>query len=160
MKIKLVTVGKIKENYFTLAINEYIKRLQSYCTLEIIQVDDEAILKNSNATLDSKIKEKEGEKILSKIKENEYVVLLDLKDSKEYKSEEFALHLQELMTRGNSAITFVIGGSLGLGENIRKRGNERILLSKMTFTHQMVRIIVLEQIYRAFKILNNETYHK
>ena len=106
------------------------------------------------------IKEKEGEKILAKIKEQEYVILLDLNDSKEFSSNDFAKHLDALLTNGKSSITFVIGGSLGLGENIRKRGNEKLLLSKMTFTHQMAKIILLEQLFRAFKILNNETYHK
>lgn len=160
MKIKVVAVGKIKENFFALAINEYVKRLKAYCELEVIEVNDEQITKDSNASLDAKIKEKEGEKILSRIKENEYVILLDFLNSKEYDSISFSKHIDEMMTRGNSNLTFVIGGSLGLGENIRKRGNERLLLSKMTFTHQMTRIILLEQIYRAFKILHNETYHK
>ncbi|MCH5180559.1 MAG: 23S rRNA (pseudouridine(1915)-N(3))-methyltransferase RlmH [Erysipelotrichales bacterium] len=160
MKIKLITVGKIKESFFVEAINEYIKRLKPYCCLEIFEVSDETIAKNSNDSLDAMVKEKEGEKILSKIKENEYVILLDFKESKEYDSLDFAKHLDMLMTNGKSSLTFVIGGSLGLGENVRKRGNERLLLSKMTFTHQMTRIILLEQIYRAFKILNNETYHK
>lgn len=160
MKIKIVAVGKIKENFFVLAINEYIKRLKAYCELEVVEVNDEPITKDSNASLDAKIKEKEGEKILSRIKENEYVILLDFLNSKEYDSISFSKHIDEMMTRGNSNLTFVIGGSLGLGENIRKRGNERLLLSKMTFTHQMTRIILLEQIYRAFKILHNETYHK
>ena len=160
MKIKLITVGKIKEIFFQEAIKEYAKRLKAYCDLELVEVNDETIAKNSNDSLDSMIKEKEGERILSKIKDNEYVILLDFKDSKEYDSIEFARHIDTLMTNGKSSLTFVIGGSLGLGENIRKRGNERILLSKMTFTHQMTKIIILEQVYRAFKILNNETYHK
>ncbi|MCH5171418.1 MAG: 23S rRNA (pseudouridine(1915)-N(3))-methyltransferase RlmH [Erysipelotrichales bacterium] len=160
MKIKLMTIGKIKETFYQDAIKEYAKRLKAYCELEFVEVNDEAISKNSNASLDNMIKEKEGERLLSKIKDNEYVILLDFKDSKEYDSVEFAKHLDTLMTNGKSSITFVIGGSLGLGENIRKRGNEKILLSKMTFTHQMTKVIILEQIYRAFKILNNETYHK
>lgn len=160
MKIKLITVGKIKESFFQEAIKEYAKRLKAYCDLEFVEVNDEPITKNSNPSLDNMIKEKEGERILSKIKDNEHVILLDFKNSKEYDSIEFAKHLDTLMTNGKSSLTFVIGGSLGLGENIRNRSNERLLLSKMTFTHQMTKIIVLEQIYRAFKILNNETYHK
>lgn len=160
MKIKLITVGKIKESFFIEAIKEYTKRLKAYCELELIEVNDETIAKNSNASLDAIVKEKEGERILSKIKDNEYVILLDFKDSKEYDSLGFAKHIENLMINGKSSLTFIIGGSLGLGENIRKRGNERILLSKMTFTHQMTKIIILEQIYRAFKILNNEIYHK
>lgn len=160
MKIKIVAVGKIKEQYFKSAISEYKKRLSAYTNIEIIEVSDEPIPKNSNATLDQQIKEKEGNKILSFIKDSEYVILLDLHNANEYDSIQFANHLDKLFTNGKSTITFVIGGSLGLGENIRQRANERIVLSKFTFTHQMVRILVLEQIYRAFKINNHETYHK
>lgn len=160
MKIKIVAVGKIKEQYFKSAISEYEKRLSAYTNTEIIEVPDEPIAKNSNATLDQQIKEKEGSKILSTIKDNEYVILLDLHKANEYDSIAFANHLDKLFTNGKSTITFVIGGSLGLGENIRQRANERIILSKFTFTHQMVRILILEQIYRAFKINNHETYHK
>ena len=153
MKIKIVAVGKIKEQYFKSAISEYEKRLSAYTNIEIIEVPDEPIAKNSNATLDQQIKEKEGSKMLS-------TILLDLHKANEYDSISFANHLDKLFTNGKSTITFVIGGSLGLGENIRQRANERIILSKFTFTHQMVRILVLEQIYRAFKINNHETYHK
>lgn len=160
MKIKIVAVGKIKEQYFKSAISEYEKRLSAYTNIEIIEVPDEPIAKNSNATLDQQIKEKEGSKMLSTIKDNEYVILLDLHKANEYDSISFANHLDKLFTNWKSTITFVIGGSLGLGENIRQRANERIILSKFTFTHQMVRILVLEQIYRAFKINNHETYHK
>lgn len=160
MKIKIVAVGKIKEQYFKSAISEYEKRLSAYTNIEIIEVSDEPIAKNSNPTLDQQIKEKEGSKILSTIKDNEYVILLDLHKVNEYDSISFANHLDKLFTNGKSTITFVIGGSLGLGENIRQRANERIILSKFTFTHQMVRILILEQIYRAFKINSHETYHK
>lgn len=160
MKIKIVAVGKIKEQYFKAAISEYEKRLSAYTNIEIVEVTDEPIAKNSNATLDQQIKEKEGSKILSTIRDNEYVILLDLHNANEYDSISFSNHLDKLFTNGRSTITFVIGGSLGLGENVRQRANERIILSKFTFTHQMVRILVLEQIYRAFKINNHETYHK
>ncbi len=160
MHIKIISVGKIKERYFVDAINEYSKRLSAYCDLEMLEVQDESISKNSNDSLDKIIKEKEGEKILTKIKPGEYIILLDFEKSKEYDSISFSKHIEDLMCSSQSHITFVIGGSLGLGENIRKVANERMLLSKMTFTHQMTKVILLEQIYRAFKIMNHETYHK
>ncbi|MCI6357979.1 MAG: 23S rRNA (pseudouridine(1915)-N(3))-methyltransferase RlmH [Erysipelotrichaceae bacterium] len=160
MHIKIISVGKIKERYFVDAINEYSKRLSAYCDLEMIEVQDESISKNSNDSLDKIIKEKEGERILTKIKPGEYIILLDFEKSKEYDSISFSKHIEDLMCSSQSRITFIIGGSLGLGENIRKVANERMLLSKMTFTHQMTTVILLEQIYRAFKIMNHETYHK
>lgn len=160
MHIKIISVGKIKERYFVDAINEYSKRLSAYCDLEMIEVQDESISKNSNDSLDKIIKEKEGERILTKIKPGEYIILLDFEKSKEYDSISFSKHIEDLMCPSQSRITFIIGGSLGLGENIRKVANERMLLSKMTFTHQMTKVILLEQIYRAFKIMNHETYHK
>ena len=160
MHIKIISVGKIKERYFVDAINEYSKRLLAYCDLEMLEVQDESISKNSNDSLDKIIKEKEGEKILTKIKPGEYIILLDFEKSKEYDSISFSKHIEDLMCSSQSRITFIIGGSLGLGENIRKVANERMLLSKMTFTHQMTKVILLEQIYRAFKIMNHETYHK
>lgn len=160
MHIKIISVGKIKERYFVDAINEYSKRLLAYCDLEMLEVQDESISKNSNDNLDKIIKEKEGEKILTKIKPGEYIILLDFENSKEYDSISFSKHIEDLMCSSLSRITFIIGGSLGLGENIRKVAKERMLLSKMTFTHQMTKVILLEQIYRAFKIMNHETYHK
>lgn len=160
MHIKIISVGKIKERYFVDAINEYSKRLSAYCDLEMIEVQDESISKNSNDSLDKIIKEKEGERMLTKIKPGEYIILLDFEKSKEYDSISFSKHIEDLMCSSQSRITFIIGGSLGLGENIRKVANERMLLSKMTFTHQMTKVILLEQIYRAFKIMNHETYHK
>lgn len=160
MHIKIISVGKIKERYFVDAINEYSKRLSAYCDLEMIEVQDESISKNSNDSLDKIIKEKEGERILTKIKPGECIILLDFEKSKEYDSISFSKHIEDLMCSSQSRITFIIGGSLGLGENIRKVANERMLLSKMTFTHQMTKVILLEQIYRAFKIMNHETYHK
>lgn len=125
-----------------------------------MEVSDEPITKKSGDTLEQLIKEKEGTKLLKYIKDQDYVILLDLHDANSYDSISFANHLDKLMTSGKSTIDFVIGGSLGNGENIRKRANERMILSNLTFTHQMTRVILLEQIYRAFKINNNETYHK
>ncbi len=160
MKIKVIAVGKIKEKFFSEAIKEYQKRISAYANLEIIEVNDEPILAANSEKLCQNIKEQEGQRILQHIKQTEYVIVLDLQEAKSYTSIELAKHFDELLTRGHSSITFVIGGSLGLGENIRQRANERLLLSPLTFTHQLARIILLEQVYRMFKINNHETYHK
>lgn len=163
VKIKVIGVGNIKEKYLKDAINEYLKRLLKYVKFEIIEVKEEEIYKNSS---EERVKEIEGERILEKINSNNsssnnsYVIGLDL-NKKEYDSIEFSKHLSNLINIDlKNEIVFVIGGSLGLGENIKKRLNESITLSKLTFPHQLVRVILLEQIYRSFKIMNNETYHK
>lgn len=158
VKIKVIGVGNIKEKYLKDAINEYVKRLLKYVKLEIIEVKEEEIYKNNS---EERVKEIEGERILEKINSNNsYVIGLDL-NKKEYDSIEFSKHLSNLINIDlKNEIIFVIGGSLGLGENIKKRLNESITLSKLTFPHQLVRVILLEQIYRSFKIMNNETYHK
>lgn len=162
VKIKVIGVGNIKGKYLKDAINEYLKRLLKYVKFEIIEVKEEEIYKNSS---EERVKEIEGERILEKINSNNtsnssYVIGLDL-NKKEYDSIEFSKHLSNLINIDlKNEIIFVIGGSLGLGENIKKRLNESITLSKLTFPHQLVRVILLEQIYRSFKIMNNETYHK
>lgn len=156
IKIKIVCVGKIKESYLNQGISEYLKRLSGYCNLEIVEVKDEKI---GNGTNEEKIKEIEASRILEKVNEKDYVILLDLL-GKELSSEEFAHKLDCLISEGVGNYCFIIGGSLGLGQNVRKRANFSICFSKMTFTHQMIRMILLEQIYRCFKINNNETYHK
>ena len=156
IKIKIVCVGKIKENYLTQGISEYLKRLSGYCNLEIIEVKDEKIVSGIN---EEKIKEIESNRILEKLNDKDYIVLLDLR-GKELTSEEFALKIDKLINEGVGNYCFIIGGSLGVNENVRKRANFLISFSKLTFTHQMIRLLLLEQIYRAFKINNNETYHK
>ena len=156
VKIKIVCVGKIKEVYLNQGISEYLKRLSGYCSIDIVEVKDEKIVSNIS---DDKIKEIEGNRILEKINDKDYVILLDLK-GKELSSEEFALKMDNLISQGVGSYCFVIGGSLGLSEMVRKRANFAFSFSRLTFTHQMVRLLVLEQIYRAFKINNNETYHK
>ncbi|NLC95088.1 MAG: 23S rRNA (pseudouridine(1915)-N(3))-methyltransferase RlmH [Bacilli bacterium] len=159
MKIKIVCVGKIKEKYLTSGIDEYLKRLNSYIKIEIIEVNDEkAPEKLSEAEL-NQVKEIEGKRILSKITDSDYVVALAI-EGKQKSSEEFATFFANHMTYLTSDIVFVIGGSNGLGVNVFNRANELLSFSKMTFPHQLMRIILLEQIYRAFKIINNETYHK
>lgn len=155
--INIVCVGKIKENYLKDAINEYSKRLSKYCKLNIIELNDEPIPNNLNEKISENIKINEGIKILSQIK-NSYVITLDLK-GKQFTSEEFSDKLEKL-SLNNSSITFIIGGSLGVSEDVLEKSNELISFSKMTFPHQLIRVFLLEQIFRAFKIQNNETYHK
>ncbi len=159
MLIKIICVGKIKEKYFIMAIEEYKKRLSAYATVEFIEVQDEKIPLNASLKEEEIIKRKEGEKVLNKLKDNDFVILLDVY-GKEIDSVSFSNYLNNKMIQGVSSFTFVIGGSLGLSEELRKRANEKISLSKMTFTHQFCRVILLEQVYRAFKIIRGETYHK
>lgn len=159
MKIKIVAVGKIKENYLKEGINEYLLRLSSYAKTEIVEVADSKVKDNPNESDILKVINEEGERILSKIKNGEYVINLDL-NKKEFDSIEFSKFIEAKMVEGGSSLTFVIGGSYGLSQNVKDRANCSISLSKMTYLHQMTRLILLEQIYRSFKILNNETYHK
>ena len=158
MKIKIYCIGKIKEQYLKDGINEYIKRISAYSNIEVIEVIDSKVKDNPNSFDIEKAKNEEGEKVLKQIK-NEYLIGLDL-NKKEQTSEEFADFLQSKLVEGGSNISFVIGGSYGLSDALKTRCNTSISLSKLTFLHQMTRLILLEQIYRAFKILNNETYHK
>ena len=159
MQITLVTVGKIKEQYLKEAINEYIKRLSPYSKINIIEVMAEPIVDNPSKKEIEKAIDKEGEKILSHLPNNSYVINLDL-NKKEYDSIEFASFLQKRIDTYSNHLVFVIGGSYGLSEKVKNNAKESISISKMTFTHQMTRLLLLEQIYRAFKINNNETYHK
>ncbi len=159
MKIKVVAIGKIKESYWRDALEEYSKRLSGYCTLEILESDDEKAPADCSEKEALQIKDKEGKKLLSQIKPSEYVVALDL-NANTYDSPQLAARLEEWFVQGNSTVTFLIGGSLGLSDEVKKKANERLTLSRLTFTHQMTRVILLEQIYRAFKINRHETYHK
>ena len=151
--IKLLCVGKIKDKNLKALIDDYAKKINLYHKLEIIEVKDEKITDNEKAVLDI-----EANRVLEKINSDEYVIIMDL-HGESMDSLKFADKIDRLFTR-NSKITFVIGGSLGLGEKLIDRANDRIKLSDMTFLHQMCRLILLEQIYRSFKILHNETYHK
>lgn len=159
MKIRIIAVGKIKENYLKQGINEYLIRLSAYAKTEIVEVADSKVKDNPNQSDIDKVINEEGERILSKIKSNNYVINLDL-NKKEFDSVEFSKFLEQKMVESGSSLTFVIGGSYGLSSKVKERANYSISLSKMTFLHQMTRLILLEQIYRGFKILNNETYHK
>lgn len=159
MKIRIIAVGKIKEQYLKEGINEYLLRLSSYAKVEIIEVNDSKVKDNPNESDILKVINEEGERILSKIKNTDLVIDLDL-NKKEFDSVSFSKFIQDKMVEGGSTITFVIGGSYGLSNRVKNRANYSISLSKMTFLHQMTRLILLEQIYRSFKIINNETYHK
>ena len=159
MKITLVTVGKIKEKFFTDAIAEYSKRLSRYCKLEIIQVADEKTPDKASENEERQIKEKEGERILAQIKDGAYVIALAI-EGQMLSSEQLAAKIEQLGVSGQSQIVLVIGGSLGLSDAVLKRADYKLSFSKMTFPHQLMRVILLEQIYRAYRITNNEPYHK
>ena len=159
MRISIICVGKIKEKYLKLGIDEFKKRLSKYCKLEIIELDDEKAPENLSDKEMLMIKEKEGKKILSKIKDNSYVIALAI-DGKNLSSEELADTINNLGVRGNSHRVFIIGGSLGLSDEILSRANYKLSFSKMTFPHQLMRLILLEQVYRAYRINSGEPYHK
>lgn len=158
LHINIICVGKIKEKYLKDSIDEYSKRLSKYCKLNIIEVQDESLPNKINENTIGEVKFKEGEKIIESIKNSSYVIALDLK-GKQFTSEEFADKIEKISTRGYSEISFVIGGTLGLDKEVLNKSNELICFSKMTFTHQLIRVFLLEQLFRSFKILNNETYH-
>lgn len=159
MKITVLTVGKIKEKFYTAAIDEYSKRLSRYCKLNIIQVADEKTIENSTEKEMDIIKAKEGERILKNIPDDAFVITLEI-NGKMLDSEELADKINKLGIMGESHIVFVIGGSLGLHQDVSKRANFKLIFSKMTFPHQLMRVILLEQIYRSYRIINNEPYHK
>ena len=159
MKITLISVGKIKEKYLKDAINEYSKRLTKYCKLKFIEINDEKAPDNLSEKDELIIKDKEGNKILEKIKDQQYVIALDLK-GKQRTSEEFSKEMENLSIYGNSDIVFIIGGSLGLSDGVINRSNDQISFSKMTFPHQLMKVILIEQIYKAYRIVKGEPYHK
>ena len=159
MKIDIICVGQLKEKYLVQAINEYSKRLSRYCKLNIIELADEKTPDNASEKEELMIKEKEGEKILSQIKDGAYVVALDL-GGKMISSEELAGFMADRALRGDSHLVFVIGGSLGLSEGVIGRAQYKLCFSKMTFPHQLFRVMLLEQIYRGYRINNGEPYHK
>ena len=158
MKITLITVGKIKEKYLKDAIAEYSKRLSRYCKLEIVEVADEKTPDNASDTVEDAIRDKEGERILKYVKEDAYVITLEIA-GKMLTSEEMAEEIEKLGVQGTSHIIFIIGGSIGLGREILKRSDYALSFSKMTFPHQLMRVILLEQIYRSYRIINHEPYH-
>ena len=159
MKITLITVGKIKEKYLRDAIAEYTKRLSKYCKLEIIEVADEKTPDQAGETVEENIRTKEGERILKYIRDDMYVITLEIA-GKMLSSEEFAEKIETLGIQGKSSIAFVIGGSIGLGREVLKRSDFALSFSRMTFPHQLMRVVLLEQVYRAYRIINGEPYHK
>lgn len=159
MKISVICVGKIKEKYFRDAISEYEKRLSKYCKLEILEVQDEKTPDNASPALEEQIKEKEATRILKHIKDGAHVITLEIK-GQELSSEKLASRIELLGVQGKSHIQFIIGGSLGLSESISQIAHEKISFSKMTFPHQLMRVILLEQIYRSYRIISGEPYHK
>lgn len=159
MRITVVAVGKIKEKYLKDGIAEYCKRLSKYCKLEIIEVADERTPDHASGTVEDMIRAKEAERILKLIREDVYVITLEI-GGKQLSSEELAGTIDELGIRGISHIMFVIGGSIGLGEAVLQRSDFALSFSKMTFPHQLMRMILLEQVYRSYRIIYGEPYHK
>lgn len=159
MKITIICVGKIKEDFYRKAVSEYEKRLSRYCRLEIIEVQDEKTPEDAGTAVEAQIKEKEAARILKHIKEEAYVYSLEIEGSRP-DSVSFANQLNRLAVQGTSHIQFIIGGSLGLHQSVSKKANQAISFSNMTFPHQLMRVILLEQIYRGYRIIKGEPYHK
>ena len=159
MKITVISVGKIKEKYFTGAIEEYAKRLSRYCKLDLIEVPDEKTPDGASEGLELQIKEKEGERILSNIKDGSFVVALAINGNM-LDSEELAAKIEKWGVSGISQIVFIMVGSLGLSNQVLARADYKLSFSKMTFPHQLMRVILLEQIYRSYRIIQGEPYHK
>ncbi len=159
MNIRIIAVGKLKEKYWRDAVAEYSKRLGAYCSLEIIELKESPLRANPSPADEEAVKKAEGEEILRHLGKGDYVMTLEIK-GKSLSSEQMASKIANLALDGKSSIAFVIGGSLGLSPDISRRADFKLSFSAMTFPHQMMRVILLEQIYRSFKINRNETYHK
>lgn len=159
MKIRLLTVGKIKENYLVQGIREYEKRLSRYCKLEIIEVPDEKTPDKASDALEAQIRDTEGKRILKYIRDDDYVIALAIQ-GKMPDSVELSQSMENLGIQGKSSVVFVIGGSLGLSDEVLKRSDYQLSFSRMTFPHQLMRMILLEQIYRGYRIMMHEPYHK
>jgi 23S rRNA (pseudouridine1915-N3)-methyltransferase len=159
MKIKIISVGKLKEKYLLMGINEYRKRLSAYANLEIIEINDEKAPETFSDKEIEQVKNTEGTNILNRISKDEYVIALAI-EGKQASSEDLASKIEQLMIYGKSKICFIIGGSNGLSQDVYNRADELLSFSKMTFPHQLMRLILLEQVYRSFRIMRNEPYHK
>lgn len=159
MKITVITVGKIKEKYLKDAIAEYTKRLSKYCKLEIVEVADEKTPDHVSETVEDAIRAKEAERILKYVKDDAHIITLEIQ-GKQLTSEELAEKIEKLGVQGTSHIIFIIGGSIGIGEEVLQKSNFALSFSKMTFPHQLMRVILLEQIYRSYRIISGEPYHK
>ena len=159
MNINIIAIGKLKERYWQDAVREYSKRLGSYCSLQIIELKESPLRANPSAADELAVKEAEGQEILRRIRRKDYVISLEIR-GKGMSSEQLAAKIEDLALNGKSTIDFVIGGSLGLSPAVSQRADLKLSFSAMTFPHQMMRVILLEQIYRSFKIIRGETYHK
>lgn len=159
MNIQIISVGKLKEKYLKMGIEEYTKRMGAYAKMDLVEVSDEKAPEQLSLADMEIVKKKEGDRILAKIAPDTYVIALAI-EGKMKSSEELANDLESLMTYGKSKIAFVIGGSLGLHDDVMKRSNEKLSFSKMTLPHQLMKLVLVEQIYRAFRIINNAPYHK
>lgn len=159
MNIKVIAVGKIKEKYIQEGIKEFTKRLSRYCILDILEIEDEKAPENLSEKEMEIVKKKEGERILAKIPQNSFIISLEIM-GKQLSSEQLSKKIDDLMVNGVNDICFIIGGSLGLSEEITNKSNFKLSFSEMTFPHQLMRLILLEQIYRTFRIMKGEPYHK
>ena len=159
MNIKVIAVGKLKERYWQDAVKEYSKRLGRFCRLSITEIKESQLAANPSAADEEAVKDAEGLDILDRLKPSDYVITLEI-DGSSMTSPQLASRIESLTVSGKSSIAFIIGGSLGLSREVRARADMKLSFSAMTFPHQMARVILLEQIYRAFKIIHNETYHK
>lgn len=159
MNITVICIGKLKEKYWVDAIAEYSKRMSKYCNLDIIELKETRLPDKSSKALEEAVKESEGKAILKQIKNDMYVITLEIL-GKNISSEDLASKIEELSLQGKSNIAFIIGGSLGLSQEVSQRSDFKLSFSKMTFPHQMMRVVLLEQVYRSFKIIKKETYHK
>jgi len=159
VQITIITVGKLKEKYLKEGIEEYSKRLSAYCKLSVVEVNDEKAPEELSSTQMEQVKRKEGERILAHIKQDHYVIALAIQGQM-WSSEKLSAELDRLATYGKSQVAFVIGGSLGLSDEVMKRSDAQLSFSKMTFPHQLMRLILVEQVYRAFRISRGEPYHK
>lgn len=159
MKIRIICIGKLKEKYWTAAVAEYSKRIGSYADLEIVELKESKLPANPSPADETNVLAREGEKILSRIKDNDYVIAMEV-EGQQLDSVELSGKLQRIFDTGSSTIDFIIGGSLGLSDKVKRRADYGMSFSMLTFPHQLARVMLLEQVYRAFKISNGETYHK
>lgn len=158
LNINIICVGKLKENYLKEAIKEYTKRISKYANINMIEIPDERLPDKINESTIAQTKESEGKKILAQLKKDSYHIILDI-EGREIDSVEFANKIENITVNGYSTIDFIIGGTLGISDEVKKEADFKISFSKLTFPHQLIRVFLLEQIFRSFKILNNETYH-
>ncbi len=159
MNIKIICIGKLKEKYWNDAVKEYSKRLGGYCKFNVVELKESKLPSNPSRADEINVINKEGNDVISNIKDNDYVITLEI-EGKQLDSLEFSKTINKLALVGKSDIIFVVGGSLGLSDFVKNRADFRLSFSNMTFPHQMMRVILLEQIYRSFKIIRNESYHK